>query len=164
MGRGWLIFGLLLVLALTFSTAEAGWPRARRSAVAPAAYAAGVPSVPAPSPTPMLGAFYSTPYMMVRGNAPTGGGYSPLGLFTYSVQLSEYGPLSSLRQTAAPVLTYSRGYDGRLYPAAGTAFSNPFLPELNPVVYPTRANVYGGFRESRTPPWWPNGTNWVDQN
>jgi hypothetical protein len=78
--------------------------------------------------------------------------------------LALYGPLSPLRATAAPVFAYTRGYDGVLRPTVGTSFSYPNLPELSPVVYPTRANVYGGFRVSGTPPWWDAAHNWLDQN
>src|SRR5262245_3297235 len=75
---------------------------------------------------PMLGTFYPTPYMIVRGNFPTGGGYSPLDQFG-NTSLSLYGPLSSLRATTAPVLLVTRGYDGRLVPLSATSFSTPNL-------------------------------------
>ncbi|MFO0909443.1 MAG: hypothetical protein U0794_14005 [Isosphaeraceae bacterium] len=110
-----------------------------------------------------LGSFYPTPDLMVRGNAPAGGGYSPLGSFG-NTTLSLYGPLSSLRMTSAPVMTYSRGYDGRTVVTPGTSFSTPNLPALTPVVYPTQGSYYYGFRQSGTPPWWANGINWLDQN
>jgi len=110
-----------------------------------------------------LGTFYPTPYMMVRGNAPAGGGYSPLGTFG-DTTLALYGPLSSLRMTSAPVMTYTRGYDGRSVVVPGTSFSTPNLPALTPVVNPSQANYYYGFRRSGTPPWWSSGVNWIDQN
>src|SRR5271166_3451730 len=48
-----------------------------------------------------LGTFEPTPYIMVRGNWPSGGGYSPLE--TYGDQsMALYGPLSPLRAVAAP--------------------------------------------------------------
>jgi hypothetical protein len=100
---------------------------------------------------------------MVRGNAPAGGGYSPLGQFGETT-LSLYGPLSSFRFTSAPVLTYTRGYDGRAVLAPGTSFSTPNLPDLTNVVYPTQASNFYGFRQSGTPPSWPNAINWIDQN
>jgi hypothetical protein len=110
-----------------------------------------------------LGTFYPTPYIMVRGNAPAGGGYSPLNQ-DGDTTLSLYGPLSSFRMTSAPVLTYSRGYDGRTVIAPGTSFSAPNYPRLTPVVNPTQASYYYGFRRSGTPPWWASGINWIDQN
>ncbi len=75
-----------------------------------------------------------------------------------------YGPISPLRAQAAPVLTYTSGYDGVVRPTLGTSFSTPLLPRVTPVVYPTRANIYGGFRHSDTPPWWPSAINYIDQN
>jgi hypothetical protein len=110
-----------------------------------------------------LGTFYPTPYIMVRGNFPNGGGYTPLNSFGENT-LSLYGPLSGMRMTSAPVLTYNRGYDGRTVLAPGTSFSAPNLPELTPVVYPTQATYYYGFRQSGAPPWWGNAINWLDQN
>ena len=50
------------------------------------------------------------------------------------------------------------------HPAVGTSFSTPLRPDVTPVVYPTRANLYGGPRVLRTPPWWPSGINYVDLN
>src|SRR5438309_2340423 len=60
-------------------------------------------SIPAPRTQTVnsfgrLGTFYPTPYLMVRGNAPAGGGYSPLGEYG-NTTLSLYGPLSSFRMT-----------------------------------------------------------------
>ncbi|MGO9465749.1 MAG: hypothetical protein ACLQVF_16545 [Isosphaeraceae bacterium] len=118
---------------------------------------------PAYAPTSTLGTFYPTPYMVVRGNDPVGGGYSPLGIYGDQT-MSLYGPFSPLRSRTAPVRTYVRGYDGRIYVSEGTSFSNPNLPDLSPVVYPTEANNYFGPRVSRTPPWWSNAMNWIDQN
>ena len=99
---------------------------------------------------------------MVRGNWPTGGGYSPLEVYGDQT-LSLYGPLSPLRSVSAPVRTYTRGYDGRISPGEGTSFSNPNLPRLSPVIYPTPASYYYGPRVNRTPPWWSTGTEWIDQ-
>ena len=65
---------------------------------------------------------------------------------------------------AAPVATYSSGYGGVARPSLGVSFSTPMLPEITPVVYPTRANISGGFRHSGTPPWWPSAINYIDQN
>jgi hypothetical protein len=110
-----------------------------------------------------LGTFQPTPYVMVRGNDPLGGGYSPLGI-SGDQTMTLYGPLSLLRARTAPVLGYVRGYDGRLWLTEGTSSSTPNLPELSPVIYPTEANNYYGPRESRTPPWWSNAVNWIDQH
>ncbi len=118
---------------------------------------------PAYPPTSTLGTFYPTPYMVVRGNNPVGGGYSPLGIYGDQT-MSLYGPFSPLRSRTAPVRSYVRGYDGRIYVSEGNSFSNPNLPDLSPVVYPTEANNYFGPRVSRTPPWWSNAMNWIDQN
>ena len=86
--------------------------------------------------SPTLGTFEPTPYLMVRGNGTTGGGYSPLDVYG-DQSMTLYGPLSALRATSAPVTTYSRGYDGRIYAGPGTSFSTPNLPGLSPVIYPT---------------------------
>lgn len=173
----------LLVLGTT--GAEAGGLFRKRQPVvvatpAPVAVAAPVPTstaVPAPGPVagytpivapsapPTLGTFYPTPTMVVRGNYPTGGGYSPNSSYG-DTSLDIYGPLSALRYTAAPVLTYARGYDGRPVVLEGTSFSTPNLPGNSPVVYPTQATYFFAPRtiNNSTPPWWPKATNWIDQN
>ena len=151
--------GLGVLLAIG-AEAEAGRPRRARVATTyvPTSQAVGN------APTPMLGSFYGTPYMTVRGNYPAGGGYSALGMYGDS-SLALFGPLSPLRATTAPVLVYGRGYDGRPVVQNGTAFSTPNLPEISPVVYPSRANsAYYGFRRSGSPPQWDNAINWLDQN
>src|SRR5436309_9434903 len=61
------------------------------------------------APSPMLGSFMPTPYISVRDNGTTGGGYSPLGLFGREQSLSVYGPLSAFREISAPVTTIVRG-------------------------------------------------------
>jgi hypothetical protein len=111
----------------------------------------------------MLGTFYPNPQLMVRGNWPTGGGYTP-GQYYGANTLAIYGPFSPFRATTAPVLTYTRGYDGSVRAIPSTSFSTPFRPDATPVVYPTRGKLYGGFRYTRTPPWWQNGFNFVDFN
>jgi hypothetical protein len=78
--------------------------------------------------------------------------------------MSLNGPLSALRFTSAPVITYTRGYDGRAVVTPGTSFSTPNFPALTPVISPTQASNYFGFRESGSPPWWANAINWIDQN
>jgi hypothetical protein len=110
-----------------------------------------------------LGTFYPTPYIWVAGSNPAGSGYSPMD--TYGDQtLSLYGPLSPLRVSTAPILSYSRGYDGRVYLVETNSFSYPNLPEVSPVVYPTEANYYYGPRVPRTPRWGSSAINWIDQN
>lgn len=115
------------------------------------------------TPGPLGSGFTRTPYITVRGNYPTGGGYTPLNSYGEGT-LALYGPLSLLRMTSAPVVMYTRGYDGRTMVTQGTSFSTPNFPGLTPVVYPTQATNFYGFRESGTPPWWPNAINWIDQN
>jgi len=156
--RGRFFLALIVVTVGISVSAEAGGPFRRRSrAIIPSGASVG------PSSSPYAGTFYPTPYMTVRGDAPTGGGYSPLGIYGEST-MALYGPLSSLRSTSAPLITYSRGYDGRAVIQEGTSFSTPNLPSATNVIYPTQATYYYGFRESGTPPWWPSGTNWIDQN
>jgi hypothetical protein len=156
---GQVSLALIGLLAWGATRAEAGWPfgRRERTVVSTAAVQR------APVSTAPLGTFYPTPVMTVRGNFPTGGGYSPGDSFG-DTSLDVYGPLSSLRATAAPVLTYSRGYDGRAVVQQGTSFSTPNLPGLSPVIYPTQATDTSGPRVLKNPPWWPKATNWIDQN
>jgi hypothetical protein len=110
-----------------------------------------------------LGTFEPTPYLMVGGSHPTGSGYTPMN--TYGDQtLSLYGPLSPLRMSTAPILSYTRGYDGRVHLVETNSFSYPNLPEISPVVYPTEANYFYGPRVNRTPRWGSSAINWIDQN
>ena len=139
---------------------------------------------PAPAPVPTayatpraeaapLGSFAHNPQIMVGGNWPNRiaedgpgvalGGYSPNGFYGDTTMVL-YGPLAALRAVTAPVPVYSRGYDGRTVVTEGTATSYPNMPELSPVIYPTRATNFWGFRETTTPPWWTRGTNWIDKN
>jgi hypothetical protein len=172
--------GVLSLLAWSPNWAEAGgWLRRRTTVATPTAAAAPAPSqaraVPTaavvatptsfdPSPYPMLGTFYPTPYLMVRGNWPAGGGYSPLGVYG-DQSMAIYGPLSPFRSVTAPVVTYARGYDGRTVPLEGNSFSTPNRPDLTPVVYPTQANYFYRIRgESGDPPWWGSGMDWIDHN
>ena len=101
--------------------------------------------------------------MTVRGNLPLGGGYSPLEIYG-DQSLALYGPLSPLRTTTAPVRTYVRGYDGRTVVTEASSFSNPNLPILSPVRYPTVGNYYYGPRVNRQTLWGSNAINWIDQN
>ncbi len=48
----------------------------------------------------------------IGGSYPLGGGYSPLEIYGDQT-LSLYGPFSAFRVSTAPVLTYTRGYDGQ---------------------------------------------------
>ncbi len=109
-----------------------------------------------------LGTFTPTPYIMVGGAAPTSAGYSPLGLFG-DTSMSLNGPFSALRSISAPVMTYNRGYDGVVRAVPATSSSNPNLPILSPVIYPTQRSYYYAPRVNRTPPWWSSGVNWIDQ-
>src|SRR3982751_4685468 len=102
---------VLGLLAWGMSRADAGGLfRRRERAVVPTVRTVGPP--PAATGAP-LGTFAPTPYMTVRGNFPTGGGYSPGDTQGGNQSMDIYGPLSALRSTSAPVLTYARGYDGR---------------------------------------------------
>jgi hypothetical protein len=111
----------------------------------------------------MLGTFYPTPYITVRGDAPVGGGYTPNGQ-SGDFAMAIYGPMSALRQVSAPVLTYQRGYDGLVRPNVGVSFSYPNQPDLGNVIYPTRASNFYAPRTQATPPWWDSGMLWIDQN
>ncbi len=99
----------------------------------------------------------------VQGNSPIGAGYSPLQIYGDQT-LSLYGPLSPFRTMTAPVLTYVRGYDGQTTVSEAISFSNPNLPVLSSVRYPTEANYYYGPRRPRALPWGSNAINWIDQN
>ena len=112
---------------------------------------------------PGLGTFYPTPMLSSGGNAPAGYGYSPLGIYG-ETSTTLYGPLSAFRSNSAPLTVYSRGYDGRALPVEATSFSYPNYPPASRVVYPTRANVYTGFRAISSPPWQASAINWIDQN
>jgi hypothetical protein len=147
-----------LVLPVGVAVAQDRFESPLVQAVVPAPRPIGVSPGPA-----KLGTFEPTPYIMVRSNWPAGGGYSSLEFYG-DQSLSLYGPLSQLRAVAAPVMTYTRGYDGRVYASPATSFSTPNLPELTPVVYPTSASYYYAPRVNRTPPQWTSGFNWIDQN
>lgn len=117
------------------------------------------------APSPMLGSFVPNPVMTVGGaGVVAGNGWTPLQQYG-SGTLSLYGPLSSLRSTAAPVRTIQRGYNGIPRVSVGTAFSYPNLPPAGAVMYPTRMNYSYGFRYEESPPWWDGaGANWIDFN
>jgi hypothetical protein len=162
--RGPALLAVVGVLGVFVGSADAGSPLFRRSRRVATQYVVQPQPRPAGlAPSPMLGTFYPTPYLTVRGDWPAGGGYTPLGMSGDSA-MSIYGPMSSLRQITAPVLMYQRGYDGVARPTIGTSFSYPNKPDLGTVVYPTRANVYYAPRTQSTPPWWDSGMYWIDQN
>lgn len=113
-------------------------------------------------PRPTLGTFEPTPYINVGGGAPASMGYSPMGTYG-DTTLSLNGPVSALRFGTAPVVTYSRGYDGVLRPVEGTTTTTPNMPRLSPFAYPTRRNNYYAPRTSR--PMTPaSAVNWLDLN
>ena len=123
--------------------------------------------VPAPRPPAhppgTLGTFFPTPYITVGGDFPaSNAGFTPLGMYGQDT-LSLYGPMSSLRPTTAPVVTYSRGYDGTVHVEEAVSTSYPNYPSLSPVIYPTEANNYYAPRTLRAP-WWDSAINWIDQN
>ncbi len=156
------VVGVALVLTAGTLTSMAGEHRWRRG-LRPA----GVQPVPTAYRTDpvyggRLGTFVPTPAIVVQGNYPIGGGYSPLGTYGETA-LSLYGPFSALRPTTAPVLTYSRGYDGVVRPAEAISTSYPNLPLLSPVAYPTRANNYYAPRILENPAE-NSAINWLDQN
>jgi hypothetical protein len=117
----------------------------------------------APCASTTLGTFQPTPYIMVGGSNPAGAGYTPLAMYGDQT-MSLYGPLSPLRVSTAPVLGYTRGYDGQVRLTEANSFSYPNLPDLSPVVYPTESNYYYGPRVNRTPRWGSSAINWIDQN
>jgi len=148
-----------MVLPVGVAAAQERFESPRVQAVAPAARAVCVSPVPA-----QLGTFQPTPFVVVPGYGPAGGGYSSLDYYGAGQSLQIYGPLSAFRAVAAPVMTYTRGYDGRVYAKPATSFSTPNMPELSPVIYPTSASYYYAPRVNRTPPQWTSGINWIDQN
>jgi hypothetical protein len=118
---------------------------------------------PAPSGSTTLGTFQPTPTIWIGGSYPTGRGYSPMDIYGDQT-LTLYGPLSAFRVSTAPILGYTRGYDGQLRVTEANSFSYPNLPDLSPVVYPTEANYFYGPRVNKTPRWGSNAINWIDQN
>lgn len=149
-------------LTFVHSVDAGGGPARRRgSTVAPVVFMDN--SANANAPSPMLGTFYPTAYVMVGGAGPKGAGYSPLGLYGPN-NLTIYGPTSIYRSVTAPVSVYSRGYDGRVYESRGHSFSTPFRPESSPVIYPTANSNYYRPRGTSAPPWWTTGNGWIDQN
>jgi hypothetical protein len=159
---------LAMILATNATPASAGGWFKRRAAtrvttaaeVAPTSY---YNPANANAPSPMLGTFYPTPYIVVSGTGPTGSGYSPLGQYGLN-NLQTYGPTSAFRAKAAPVRIYSRGYDGVVREVEGTSFSTPFYPPGSPVIYPTPASDYYRPRGRTSLPSRFGAEGWVDQN
>jgi hypothetical protein len=161
-GSWCLVFSLVVIpLVGVISPAWAGH-RTGRTHRTVTVYRARPLYAPKPFPAPTLGTFMPTPSIIVRGNDPVGGGYSPLGIYGEQT-MSLYGPFSPLRPATAPVNTYTRGYSGEVRLTQGISSSYPNLPVLSPVIYPTEANNYYGPRILRTP-WWDSAINWIDQN
>ena len=157
----WLMTGVgALVLLATSDRAEAGETARRRPR--PVRETVDVRPENQLAPSPMLGTFRPTPYITVRGNGIIGGGYSPIGLYGVNNSMTLFGPFSSLRQTAAPVNTVVRGYNGVSNVVEATSFSSPFQPDLSPVQYPTRASNYSSLRGPGVPTQFGNGILWVD--
>ena len=157
-----LLVSACLLLSTAATTALAGdfrFRRARRPIAAPP-----VPTVRRIDPVygDRLGTFFPTPAVVVQGSYPAGGGYSPLATFG-DTTMALYGPLSSFRTTTAPVLSYSRGYDGLVRPVESISTSYPNYPILSPLAYPTRANYYYAPRV-RDHPGEESSINWLDQN
>jgi hypothetical protein len=153
--------GVLVILIARAPVSIAGEHRffhGRRAAVRP------VPTTFRNDPVygDRLGTFMPTPAVVVQGNYPAGGGYAPLGTFG-ETSMSLYGPISSFRSTTAPVVTYTRGYDGVVRPGEAVTTSYPMLPILAPVAYPTRANYYYGPRIIEDPAR-DSAINWMDLN
>lgn len=151
-----------LILTVGVTTSPAGdrfFRRARRPVVVQP-----VPTVRRIDPVygDRVGTFYPTPAVAVMGNYPNGVGYSPLGTYG-ETSMSLYGPFSSFRTTTAPVMTYTRGYDGVVRPTESISTSYPNLPVLSPLAYPTRANYYYAPR-IRGNPAEESAINWLDQN
>lgn len=151
---------LLLTVGADSQAGERFFRRARRP---PVTVVQPVPTARRIDPVygDRLGTFYPTPAVGVMGNYPSGVGYSPLGIFNTS--MAEIGPFSSFRATTAPVVSYTRGYDGVVRPAESISNTYPMLPLLAPLAYPTRANYYYAPR-IRDNPALESAINWLDQN
>ena len=156
------IFGWLVInCGLSVPSVQGGPPRWRTRAVAPPAPIRAKDQV---APNSMLGTFRSTPVITVRGNGVIGGGYSPIGLYGENNAMTLFGPFSSLRETAAPVNTVVRGYNGVATVSEVTSYSTPFQPDLSPVKYPTRVSNYTAPRGPGIPPRTGSAIMWIDQN
>lgn len=164
--RAVLAAAVVLLVAAPIIQAGDGHRRRGRRAAAAAAVAAR-PVVPTarvvdPVYAGRLGTFNPTPAILVQGNYPVAGGYSPLGIYGEQT-MSLYGPFSSMRTTTAPVQVYTRGYDGVVRSATAISTSYPNLPALSPVAYPTRSNHYYAPRVRENPAD-KSAYMWLDQN
>ncbi len=158
--RALLAAAVVLLVAGPISHAGDGHRRrARRAAARPV-----VPTTRVVDPVyaGRLGTFNPTPVIMVQGNYPVSGGYSPLGIYGEQT-MSLYGPFSSMRTATAPVQVYTRGYDGVVRPGTAISGSYPNLPALSPVAYPTRSNYYYA-PHVRENPAEKSAYMWLDQN
>ncbi len=151
--------GLTTIGALGLVRADHHTRRGRRAAVVTRARPVYAPCAVHPAP---LGTFMPTPTVLVQSNYPVGGGYSPMGIYGDQT-LSLDGPFSSFRSVTAPIVVYSRGYDGVVRPTEVVSSSYPNLPVLSPVAYPTRANNYYAPRVVEDPRS-NSAINWLDQN
>ncbi|MHB1561372.1 MAG: hypothetical protein ACYC61_28325 [Isosphaeraceae bacterium] len=153
-----------VVLLVAATTTQAGDGHRRRARRAAAAARPVVPTARVVDPVyaGRLGTFNPTPAILVQGNYPVGGGYSPLGTYGETT-MSLYGPFSSMRTTTAPVQVYTRGYDGVVRSGTAISTSYPNLPALSPVAYPTRANNYYAPRVRENPAE-NSAYMWLDQN
>jgi hypothetical protein len=159
---GTFLMGTLLlptIFAVGSIRAEDHNRRARQGVVVTRARPVCAPAAAQPRP---LGTFMPTPVVVIRGNDPVGGGYSPLGIYGDQT-MALYGPFSPFRSVTAPVVVYSRGYDGVVRPTEAISASYPNLPVLSPVAYPTQANNYYGPRIIEDPRSF-SAINWLDQN
>ena len=162
--RAVVVLGLIVSLVAGALAAARAEHRARRGGRAVVTRARPV-SMPRPAAYPpgTLGTFFPTPYITVGGDYPaSNAGFTPLNMYGQDT-LSLYGPMSSLRPATAPVVTYSRGYDGTVHVEEGVSTSYPNYPILSPVIYPTEANNYYAPRILRAP-WSDSAINWIDQN
>jgi hypothetical protein len=157
-----ILLGAVLIVTAAAFTSAAGEHRFRPNRRAAAVRTLPTAAVRDPVYGPHLGTFFPTPGIVVQGNYPVGGGYAPLGIFG-DQSLSLYGPTSALRTTTAPVLTYTRGYDGVARPKEAITSSYPNLPVLSPIAYPTRANHYYAPRVRENPAS-DSAIRWIDQN
>ncbi len=152
-----------MLIASIAGQALAGDPYTRRRGRVVETVGAGQPRDRV-APTGMLGTFNPTPLVAIGSNSSTFGGFSPIGFYGRENSLNVYGPLSAFRETSAPVNTVVRGYDGIPTAVRGTTYSNPNLPGLSPVVYPTRASNYSALRYQGTSPYRDRAYTWIDQN
>jgi hypothetical protein len=156
------LLALVVFLTAGVLTAAAGDHHPRRARRAAVVQPVPTARVRDPVYGSRLGTFVSTPGIVVQGNFPAGGGYAPLGI-SGDAAMSLYGPLSSLRTTTAPVITYTRGYDGVVRPTTAITTTYPNLPYLSPFAYPTRANYYYAPRVLENPAE-DSAVNWLDMN